>query len=353
MPKKLSAEIAEDALELNVPYEQAARASEQLQEKMKEEVEAAHFAKVNIVKEHVIDELLTQGQKKYGKGRLYRAGERVEINTPRISSGLVDLDAIIGGGLPLGKIVEIFGEESTGKSSLMFHVMKQVPQTLYIDSEHTLDEDRLEELGLVDGENIFIARPETAEATLELIWTWAKAGMGLIVLDSLMAMTPKAVLENENFEKADSMALIPRLLSQKLPLINDACAKSGTMLVIINQMRSKVGMVFGNPLDSPGGRALKHFASLRIQTGKKGVIDDDKVGEIGVWTMMRVVKSKVSKPHGKALYPFIYNTGFVNTNEVPDIIDLEREAQGFKKKRKRLTTDEIDDALRSEEDDVA
>jgi len=345
MPKKLDVETAKTASMLEMSYEDTEELLEEeedgtpMEKMLKKEIASAPV-KLKVVKEHVIEELLLQGKKKYGKGRIYRLGEREDIEMPRIPTGIDDLDSVIGGGLPLGKIIEVFGEESTGKSSLMAHLIPRVPQVLYVDAERTLDEDRLEELGLVDSKNLVLANPDTAEATLELIWTWAKAGVALIILDSLMAMTPKAVLENENFEKSDSMALIPRLLSSKLPIINAACADSGTIFIIVNQMRSKVGMVFGNPLDSPGGHALKHFASLRIQTGRKGVLEDDKIGEYGQYTAIRIVKSKVSKPRGRAVLPFIYDRGFVTPEEVPDILDSLREAAGFRKKRKRVVAGE-------------
>lgn len=293
-----------------------------------------------------VNQLIDKFNSKYGEKLLCSAGELPEI--ARISTGIPLLDEIIGGGLPAGRLTEFYGNYSSGKTSTCYRLMaeftKKQEYVLFCDAEGTYDEELAEIYG-VNTNFVTHFRPEYAEMALEQMCAWAGAGCPLIIVDSVPALIPKAVVENKNFEKADSIALLPRLLSSRLPQLVAICSKSKTTVVLINQVRAKMNaMPYADPYDTPGGYALKHLMSLIVQFAHKEWIHDDKIGQYGQRIRMRIIKSKVSKPRGEAEVAIIYNRGFADPADLATILDELRIEAGFRKKQTRKTHDgEIND----------
>lgn len=290
-----------------------------------------------------VNQLVDKFNAKYGEKLLCSAGELPEVE--RISTGIASLDDIIGGGLPTGRLTELYGTYSSGKTSTCYRIMaeytSQNQHVLFVDAEGTYDEE-LAQLYGVNLEYVTTFRPEYAEMAIEQMCIWAGAGCPLIIVDSVPALTPKVVLENKNFEKADAIALLPRLLSARLPQLVALCNKSRTTVVLINQVRVKMNAgPYGDPFDTPGGYALKHLMSLIVQCSHKEWLHDEKIGQFGQRIRMRVIKSKVSKPRGETEIVIVYNKGFVMPADIPAVLDELRIEAGFRKKQVRKSAQDV------------
>jgi len=258
----------------------------------------------------LLGRVIEQQRKKYGAGALFLLSEKEDGgNVIRIPTGLPDFDAITGGGLPEGRIVEIYGAESAGKTSLAYHFCSLFKVRAFIDSEGTFDRVRCRSVfGNADGK-MFLRKPDTGEQAMELLLGFAQAGVPLVVVDSVAAMLPESTF-NKKVEDNARIGALAKMLSETLPVLAKHCDNTGTTVILINQIRDKIGaMAWGDPTTTPGGRALKHFASLRIKVARKGnIVKSGK--KIGITSKLKVVKSKVCDPEGEAELPLFFETGF-------------------------------------------
>ncbi|MBX3464205.1 MAG: recombinase RecA [Planctomycetes bacterium] len=269
-------------------------------------------------------------QKDYGEGSIMRMGDRVETPVDGISTGSLGLDLAIGGkGLPRGRVIEIFGPESSGKTTLTLHVVanaqRQGGVCAFIDAEHALDPQYAKRLG-VDLDGLLISQPDNGEQALDICETLARSGaIDVIVIDSVAALVPKAEIEGE---MGDSfVGLQARLMSQALRKLTALTAKTRTTLVFINQIREKIGVMFGSPETTTGGRALKFYSSVRIDIRRIGQIKDGEI-PIGARTKATVVKNKVAPPFKKCEFDILFSEGI---NRLGEVLDLGVES-GFLKR---------------------
>lgn len=276
-----------------------------------------------------IKKLCQEIAKKEGKGSIFVAGKGTAMEIPKFSSGIEDLDALLGGGIPKGRIIEIFGAESSGKTSLGYWLMSQVKRGLYIPIEGTYDEDRAFQIGVQVGQMI-VHRANYGEEAVNDIINFAKAGIPLIILDSVAACQPREDVEKIEKDAANEtrMGGTARLFSKTLPSIQRICEETGTSVILINQVRDKIGaMMFGDKDDTPGGRAIKFYSSVRIKVARRAWIEIPNKNpqvtanneKVGIVMKCRVVKSKISNPYGEAELPFFFDRGFVSFDDVPDI----------------------------------
>ena len=275
--------------------------------------------------------VIEQQKKKYGAGALFLLSEKEDGgNITRVSTGLRDLDSIIGGGLPEGRIIELYGSESAGKTSLAYHFCSLFNVRAFIDSEGTFDRSRCREVFGNTAGKMFLRKPDTGEQAMELLLGFASAGVPLVVVDSVAAMLPESTF-NKKVEDNARIGALAKMLSETLPVLAKYCDSTGTTVVLVNQIRDKIGaMQWGDPTTTPGGRALKHFASLRIKVARKGnIVKSGK--KIGITSKLKVVKSKVCDPEGEAEIPLFFATGFVPP--VARKIAAERNRQPVKVKR--------------------
>ncbi len=268
-----------------------------------------------------LDRVVTQIESKFGAGSLMRLGAKPLTDIPSISTGSLQLDYILGiGGIPCGRIVEIFGPEAGGKTTLALEIVaaaqKQGMEIVYIDAENALDPKYARAIG-VNVDNMFISQPETMEASLEIADEVIRSGeVGAVIIDSVAAMVPKAELDGNIGDK--HVGLQARLMSQALRRIAGAAAKNGTVVIFINQIREKIGIMFGNPETTPGGRALKFFSSVRIDIRKaKSIVEGEDI--IGSMHRARVVKNKVAPPFRNAEFPLRYGYGIWSEAELVEL----------------------------------
>ncbi len=272
-------------------------------------------------KDQALDRAVSQIERQFGKGTIMRLGTDEKLDVPVISTGSLSLDIALGvGGMPRGRVVEVFGPEASGKTTLTLHIVANAQKTggtaAFIDVEHALDPDYAKRLG-VDLDSLLVNQPDTGEQALEIAELLTRSNaIDVIVVDSVAALVPRAELEGQ---MGDShVALQARLMSQALRKLTSVISKSRTCLIFINQIREKIGVMFGNPETTPGGRALKFYSSVRIDIRRIGSLKD---GEriIGNRVRAKIAKNKVAAPFRKAEFDIMFNQGISRSGNVIDL----------------------------------